>query len=66
MNWMHILKKETKTMRVLNALIAMVVIFVTGIWVQESTSELDPESVMGIWLFEQGKETRLKIPPAMK
>ena len=42
-------------MRVVSALIAMTVICVGGIWVQESTSEIDPESVMGIWLFDQGK-----------
>ena len=42
-------------MKVMNALIAMVVLFIAGIWVQESVSKIDPESIMGMWLFDQGK-----------
>ena len=47
-------------MRVVSTLIAMTVIFVGGIWVQESTSEIDPASVMGIWLFDQGNGDTVK------
>ena len=42
-------------MRVISALIAMTVLFISGIWVQESISEIDPESLMGMWHFDQGK-----------
>ena len=47
-------------MRVIGALIAMAVLFISGIWVQESTSEIDPESLMGMWLFDQGKGATVK------
>ncbi|MDE0424132.1 MAG: LamG domain-containing protein [Candidatus Poribacteria bacterium] len=42
-------------MKVLITLVAMIVIFISGIWVQESISEIDPASLMGMWLFDQGK-----------
>lgn len=47
-------------MRVIGALIAMAVLFISGIWVQESASEIDPESLMGMWLFDQGKGATVK------
>lgn len=47
-------------MKFINALIAMAVIFMAGIWVQESTSKIDPESAMGIWLFDHGKGDTVK------
>jgi len=47
-------------MKFINALIAMAVIFIAGIWVQESTSKIDPESAMGIWLFDHGKGDTVK------
>ena len=42
-------------MRIVNSLIAMVVLFITGMWVQESTAKIDPETLMGMWLFDHGK-----------
>ena len=45
-------------MKVLITLVAMIVIFISGIWVQESISEIDPASLMGMWLFDQGKRRR--------
>ena len=42
-------------MRVISALIAIVVLFISGIWIQESISEIDPESLMGMWDFDQGQ-----------
>ena len=42
-------------MKVMNALIAMAILFIAGIWVQESTAEIDPDTLMGMWLFDQGK-----------
>ena len=54
-------------MRVISVLVAMVVICIGGIWVQKSTSELDPESIMGESGFLiREREIRLKIPPAME
>ncbi len=47
-------------MRVLIILAAMLVLFISGMWVQESTSEIDPESVMGIWNFDQEKGGTVK------
>ena len=47
-------------MRFINALIAMVVVFIGGIWVQEGAPKIDPESAMGIWLFEHGKGATVK------
>ena len=47
-------------MRVLIILAAMLVLFILGMWVQESTSEIDPESVMGIWNFDQEKGGTVK------
>ncbi len=47
-------------MRVLIILAAMLVLFISGTWVQESTSEIDPESVMGIWNFDQEKGGTVK------
>lgn len=47
-------------MRVISALIAMTVLFILGIWVQESTSEIDPESLMGMWHFDHGKGGTVK------
>lgn len=47
-------------MRVISTLIAMTVLFISGIWVQESTSEIDPESLMGMWHFDQGKGGTVK------
>ena len=47
-------------MRVIGAFIAMTVLFVAGIWVQESRSEIDPETLMGMWLFDQGKGNVVK------
>lgn len=42
-------------MKVINALIAIVVLFIAGISVRESYAKIDPESLMGMWLFDQGK-----------
>ena len=42
-------------MRVIGTLIAVMVLFISGIWVQESISEIDPESLMGMWHFDHGK-----------
>ena len=42
-------------MRGMNALIMITVLLIAGVWVQESTSEIDPEALMGMWLFDQGK-----------
>lgn len=47
-------------MRVISTLIAMTVLFISGIWVQESISEIDPESLMGMWHFDQGKGGTVK------
>ena len=47
-------------MRVISAFIAMAVFFILGIWIQESTSQIDPESLMGMWLFDQGKGATVK------
>lgn len=47
-------------MRVISALIAMTVLFISGIWIQESVSEIDPESLMGMWHFDQGKGGTVK------
>ena len=47
-------------MRVTSTLIAMAVLFISGIWVQESTSEIDPESLMGMWHFDHGKGGTVK------
>ena len=47
-------------MRVISALIAMTVLFISGIWIQESISEIDPESLMGMWHFDQGKGETVK------
>ena len=42
-------------MKVISTLIAMTVLCISGIWVQESTSEIDSESLMGMWHFDQGQ-----------
>ncbi len=42
-------------MRGMNALIMITVLLIAGVWVQKSTSEIDPEALMGMWLFDQGK-----------
>jgi len=42
-------------MRGMNVLIMIVVLWITGVWIQESPSKIDPESLMGVWLFDQGK-----------
>jgi len=47
-------------MRVISTLIAITVLFISGIWVQESTSEIDPDSLMGMWHFDQGKGGTVK------
>lgn len=47
-------------MRVISALIAMTVLSVSAVWVQESTSEIDPESLMGMWNFDHGQGRQLK------
>ena len=47
-------------MRVISALIAITVLSISGIWVQESMSEIDPKSLMGMWLFDQGKGDTVK------
>ena len=47
-------------MKVMSILIAMTVLFILGIWVQEGTSEIDPESLMGMWHFDQGKGGTVK------
>ena len=47
-------------MRVIGPLIAITVLFISGIWVQESGSEIDPESLMGMWDFDQGKGNTVK------
>ena len=36
-------------MKVINALIAMTVLFIAGMWVQESTAKIDPGTLMGMW-----------------
>ena len=47
-------------MRVISALIAITVLFISGVWVQESISEIDPESLMGMWHFDQGQGNTVK------
>ena len=47
-------------MRVIGAFIAMAVLFILGIGIQESTSEIDPETLMGAWHFDQGKGNTVK------
>ena len=47
-------------MRVIATLIAMTILFHSGIWVQESKADIDPESLMGMWLFDQGKGDTVK------
>ena len=47
-------------MRVIGTLIAIMVLFISGIWVQESISEIDPESLMGMWHFDHGKGGTVK------
>ena len=47
-------------MRVIGILIAIMVLFISGIWVQESISEIDPESLMGMWHFDHGKGGTVK------
>ena len=47
-------------MRVIGTLIAVMVLFISGIWVQESISEIDPESLMGMWHFDHGKGGTVK------
>lgn len=47
-------------MRVISALIAMTVLFISGVWIQQSISEIDPESLMGMWHFDQGKGGTVK------
>ena len=47
-------------MRVIRTLIAITVLFISGIWVQEGISEIDPESLMGMWHFDQGKGGTVK------
>ena len=47
-------------MKVISALIAITVLFILGIWIQESISEIDPESLMGMWHFDQGKGGTVK------
>ncbi|MDE0085664.1 MAG: hypothetical protein OXU23_08150, partial [Candidatus Poribacteria bacterium] len=47
-------------MKVLITLVAMIVLFISAVWVQESTSEIDPESLMGMWHFDQGKGATVK------
>ena len=47
-------------MRIISALIAMAVLSISGIWVQESASKIAPESLMGMWLFDQGKGDTVK------
>ena len=47
-------------MKVLITLVAMIVLFISAMWVQESTSEIDPESLMGMWHFDQGKGDAVK------
>ena len=47
-------------MRVIGALIAIMVLFISGVWVQESASEIDPESLMGMWHFDQGQGNTVK------
>ena len=47
-------------MRVISTLIAITVLFISGIWVQESTSEINPDSLMGMWHFDHGKGGTVK------
>ena len=47
-------------MRVIITLIAITVLFISGVWVQEGTSEIDPESLMGMWHFDQGQGNTVK------
>ena len=47
-------------MRVIGTLIAIMVLFISGIWVQESTAKIDPETLMGMWLFDHGKGNTVK------
>ena len=47
-------------MRVIGTLIAIMVLFISGIWVQEGMSEIDPESLMGMWHFDHGKGGTVK------
>ena len=42
-------------MRVKYLLIAMVVLFAVGILASSSYARIDPEAIVGIWLFDEGK-----------
>ena len=46
-------------MRGMNALTMIVVLLIAGVWIQESPSKIDPESLMGMWLFDQGKGNKV-------
>ena len=47
-------------MKVISALIAVVVLFIAGISVRQTCAEIAPESLMGMWLFDQGKGGTVK------
>ncbi len=42
-------------MKVINILVIMLGLSITGLWIHESCAEIDPESIMGMWLFDKGK-----------
>lgn len=47
-------------MKLISTLIAMVVLLIAVVSVRESCGEIDPESIMGMWLFDQGKGGTVK------
>ena len=47
-------------MKVINTLVIILVLFLTGFWICESSAAIDPESVMGVWLFDAGKGAEVK------
>lgn len=47
-------------MKVINTLVVILVLSIIGLWIHESCAEIDPESVIGVWLFDAGKGAEVK------